>query len=123
MAPDDPAELGAFIRERREALGISQRELMRRTRTTNISRIEQGTILPATDTLRAIAETLGLSLSELVAAGRPSELPTLRPYLRAKYHDLDDDALFDLERYAERLIARHGGTGPVDHEDEAPGGG
>jgi hypothetical protein len=48
------------------------------------------------------------------------ELPTLKPYLRAKYHDLDEQAIADIEAYANRQAQRHGGTGPVDREDEQP---
>jgi len=48
------------------------------------------------------------------------ELPTLKPYLRAKYHDLPESAITELEAYANRLIQRHGGHGPINREDEQP---
>ena len=85
-----------------------------------ISVIEAGTILsPQPDTLKAITRALGLSISDLyVPIGwlPAGELPTLRPYLRAKYDDLDEQAIADIEAYAQARAQRHGSTGP----DEQP---
>jgi hypothetical protein len=64
---------------------------------------------------------LGLPISDLVVIADwlpADELPTLRPYLRAKYRDLDERAIADIEDYANQRTQRHGGTGPLDHEDE-----
>jgi len=89
-----------------------------------ITELEAGTNRsPQPDTLSTIAAALGLSISDLyVLIGwlPAGELPTLRPYLRAKYHDLDEQAIADIEAYAERRAQRHGGTGPIDREDEQP---
>jgi transcriptional regulator with XRE-family HTH domain len=108
------------------AIGISMRELARQTGSSisTISVIEAGTNLnPMPDTLKAIAGVLNLSVSDVFVTADllpPEELPTLKPYLRAKYHDLDEAAIAELERYADQLVKRHGGRGPIDREDEQP---
>ena len=72
--------IGAFIRDQRHALGISRRELMRRSGVANLPRLELGmTTSPRTDSLQAIADVLGISLSELVAAGRQKNCRRSRP--------------------------------------------
>jgi transcriptional regulator with XRE-family HTH domain len=89
-----------------------------------VSQLEAGSILsPQPDTLRAIAQVLDLNVSDLYAVTDwlpAGELPTLKPYLRAKYRDLDEQAIADIEAYANRRVQRHGGTGPIDREDEQP---
>ena len=112
--------IGAFIRDQRHALGISRRELMRRSGVANLPRLELGmTTSPRTDSLQAIADVLGISLSELVAAGRPEELPTLTPYLRAKYGDMPEEGRRRMTKYFERLAKEYNMTdGPKDGEDE-----
>lgn len=113
-------KIGAFITEKREALGISQRELIRRSGVINLNRLELGTTpSPRTDTLQAVADALGISLAELVAAGRPEELPTLTPYLRAKYGDMPEEGRRRMTKYFERLAKEYNMTdGPKDGEDE-----
>src|SRR5215831_3460524 len=58
MANPDP---GALIRERRERLGLSQRELALRAATTQaaVSRIERGVVSPTFDTLRNLLLAMG----------------------------------------------------------------
>ena len=46
------------------------------------------------------------------------ELPSFRPYLRAKYHDLPPDAITELERNFADIARRYGTDGPQDGEDE-----
>jgi len=124
--PQDSSEqvnvtkIGAFITEKREALGISQRELIRRSGVINLNRLELGTTpSPRTDTLQAVADALGISLAELVAAGRPEDLPTLTPYLRAKYADMPEEGRRRMTKYFERLAKEYNMTdGPKDGEDE-----
>lgn len=87
-----------------------------------ISKLEAGQILgPLPETLKDLARVLTIPMSDLfvIADWLPAdELPTLKPYLRAKYHDLDEAAIAELERYADQLTKRHGGLGPIDREDE-----
>ena len=89
-----------------------------------ISKLEAGQILgPLPETLKDLARVLKIPMSDLfvIADWLPAdELPTLKPYLRAKYHDLDEAAIAELERYADQLAKRHGGLGPIGREDEQP---
>ena len=93
---------------------------------STIVRIESGFIAsPRPDKLSKIARALGLSLAEVYGrAGYsvPEGLPTLRPYLRAKYRDLPPEAAEQIQAYAERLAQRHGVNlaGPAPGEDELP---
>lgn len=65
----DPA---AFLRERREAHGLSQAELAKLAKTSQgqISRIERGAISPSFDTLAKILAALG-EKAELRLAAKP----------------------------------------------------
>lgn len=47
-----------------------------------------------------------------------SELPTLAPYMRAKYHDLPEMAIDEVEALIAELRSKHHLTGPADGEDE-----
>ncbi len=122
MTPEQARALGAFIRRQRLALGLSARELARRAGIADVIRIEQGILLnPRTDSLRAIAQGLDVPLNDLLAAADyvpAKELPTFRPYLRAKYKDLPDEAVAEMEQFLGRLQRKHGSGGPLDGEDE-----
>lgn len=89
-----------------------------------ISVLEAGTNLsPLPETLKDIARVLNIQMADLfvIADWMPAdELPTLKPYLRAKYRDLDEAAIAELDRYAELLKQRHGDAGPNNREDEQP---
>src|SRR5689334_17171324 len=119
-------ELGRRIREQREALGLSARELARRTGMNDktVVRIEQGLFAsPGPDKLARIADVLDLSLADLYALADytvPDELPAFRPYLRSRYGDLPSEAQDDLAKAFERVIRKHGydPDGPEDGEDE-----
>jgi transcriptional regulator with XRE-family HTH domain len=126
LTADQARRLGIFVGGRRRQLGLSMRQLAREigTNISTISALEAGTSLsPQPDTLKAIARVLDLSVSDLYVLTDwlpADELPTLKPYLRAKYRDLDERAIADIEAYANQRAQRHGGTGPVDREDEQP---
>jgi len=126
LTPDQAQQLGTLLRARRTALNLSLRQVAQLTGLTisTLSEIETGVNLsPLPDTLKLLARALGLSISDLfvVADWLPAgELPTLKPYLRAKYRDLDESAMAELERYADGLVKRYGGLGPIDGEDERP---
>jgi transcriptional regulator with XRE-family HTH domain len=119
-------QLGQVIRQHREARGLGVRglEAASGVNVSSIVSLERGDILtPQPDTLKALAAALDVAVSDLftVAGWLPAgELPTLKPYLRAKYRQLDERSIADLERYAEQLAKKHGGTGPVEREDEQP---
>jgi transcriptional regulator with XRE-family HTH domain len=124
LTPTQARRLGELIHRRRaeRSLSIRALEAASGVNISSIVSIERGGILaPQPDTLKALAAALDLPVSDLftVAGWLPAgELPTLKPYLRAKYRQLDERAIADLERYAEQLAERHGGHGPVGHEDE-----
>ena len=126
LTPTQARQLGRLLRTTREqrGLGIRGLEAASGVGVASIVSLERGDIFaPQPDTLKALAAALGLAVSDVftVAGWLPAhELPTLRPYLRAKYPDLDQQAITDLEAYADNLARRHGGQGPQNHEDEAP---
>jgi transcriptional regulator with XRE-family HTH domain len=126
LTPIQARQLGRLIRQHREerGLGIRGLEAASGVNVSSIVSLERGDILtPQPDTLKSLAAALDVPVSDLftVAGWLPAgELPTLKPYLRAKYRQFDEAAIADLERYAEQLARKHGGTGPVDREDEQP---
>jgi transcriptional regulator with XRE-family HTH domain len=126
LTPTQARQLGQLLRQHREQRGLGVRglEAASGVNVSSIVSLERGDILtPQPDTLKALAAALDLSVSDLftVAGWLPAgELPTLKPYLRAKYRQLDERAIADLEHYAEQLAQRHGASGPVNHEDEQP---
>lgn len=126
LTPEQAHRLGELVRDYRLAAGLSMRQLAIQTamNVSLISKLEAGRIVgPLPETLKDLARALHIPMSDLlvIADWLPvGELPTLKPYLRAKYHDLDEQAITELERYADQLAQRHGGLGPTDHEDEQP---
>ena len=126
LTPEQAKQLGTLLTGCRKSLGLSMRQLASETgmNVATISVLEAGTNLsPLPETLKDIARVLNIQMADLfvIADWLPSDqLPTLRPYLRAKYRDLDEESITALERYADRLIERHGATGPRNREDEQP---
>jgi transcriptional regulator with XRE-family HTH domain len=121
LTPAQARDLGQLIRELRQAQGLGLRALEAASgvNISSLVSLERGEILaPQPDTLRVIAAALNTPVTDLFTVAGwlpPNELPTLRPYLRAKYAELDDAAIDDLERYADSLATR---SGPIDREDE-----
>jgi transcriptional regulator with XRE-family HTH domain len=128
MDQEQAKELGRRLREQRERLGLSTRELAERASTTHttIARFEQGAFdAPAPDKLSRIAAALDLSLADVFALAEysvPSDLPSFSPYLRSKYRGLPTPAVEELERAFQRVAKRHGYQpyGPAPGEDEQP---
>lgn len=119
-------ELAAIFRARREYMGLSVRQLAAAAgvHLGTISGLEHGTNLtPQPEILKSIAKALDLSMSDLfvIADWLPAgELPSLQPYLRAKY-GLGKRAAVELDGYLASLQARHrshGTSGPINREDE-----
>ncbi|SHV13334.1 putative transcriptional regulator [Mycobacteroides abscessus subsp. abscessus] len=116
------------MRQHREALGFSANRVARRAgiNPSTYWRIEAGQIpKPDTDSLLAIATALDIPTADLFAASGwlpDSELPSLRPYLRTKYH-LPPEALTKLEASVTAIAGEYGisiGHGPARGEDERP---
>ena len=114
-------QIGRMVREARERRGLSLAELGRRSGVdrAGIWRIEQGKLAsrPSPETLSKLAAALDISPKNLyLAAGyaATTRLPTLRPYLRAKYGHLPPDKLDEMARYFERIEAEYGHKKPRD---------
>lgn len=118
-------DLGHVLKTAREQLGMSMQEAGDRVgvNRTSILRFETNARRPRPETLQRLARVLGLSASDLFAIGdyaTPSDLPTLQPYLRAKY-GLDDPRAYDeIREVLQRVARRFGdlGAGPANGEDE-----
>lgn len=117
-------ELGLFLRRKRLAEGIPAHSLAEAVGVdkAQITRLEQGIVAsPRADVLASIADYLDLPLADvfgLAGYTTPKGLPTFKPYMRAKYKELPDEAIEQMERFFVRLAKRHGIDGPVDGEDE-----
>jgi len=105
--------LGAMLRERRNALGLSTYAVKDTTGipSTTISRIETGSFkAPRPDKLAKIAEALGLSAGELFArAGYlvASDLPEYATYLQTKHPELPMWAIERLQDLLAELLELH----------------
>jgi transcriptional regulator with XRE-family HTH domain len=123
-----PTDLADLLRQLRQERGLSVRRLAEASgvNLANVSRLENGeTTKPEPRTLIRLAEALQVDASELLtAAGYTADqadaLPSLPVYFRAKFGELPDEAVANLERYVARLQKRYGPAGPKDGEDEAP---
>lgn len=119
--------LGKVLRDKREALGLSRKEVARRVNLPDVTilRIERGIIAaPRAAHLSVIAEALGLSAADIFTMADytiPNDLPSFKPYLRTKYKDLPAADIEAIERYAANLARKHGVnlSGPAPGEDEA----
>jgi transcriptional regulator with XRE-family HTH domain len=129
MSPDAASRLAELLRTAREGLGLSVREVAKRSGVvnSNIVRLEQGAIPnPRPETLKAIADVLELDLADVFASigyVQPKGLPSFTPYLRSKYGDMPESAVQDLQRYFTQLAKKHGlppdgSHGPQNGEDE-----
>jgi transcriptional regulator with XRE-family HTH domain len=129
MEPRQAKKLGQHLRQAREKLGISARELARRTELSDSSivRIEQGAFLePTPDTLSRIADALGINLADLYVMAdypMPEQLPSLKLYLRTRYGgELSASDVRAIADYADSIAGKRGVSldGPAPGEDEEP---
>ena len=121
MEPQQAAELGRLIRERRKELGLTLRQVAEQAgmNFATVGRIEQGLFaVPGPDKLARLAEALGLSTADLYGLADysvPDELPSFRPYLRGKYGDMPVKAVDDLNKASSGSSANTATT-PTDHK-------
>jgi transcriptional regulator with XRE-family HTH domain len=105
--------LGDFVKSRRQTLGMSYSVAGDRSdlHPSYWNKLERGFYQkPDPRLLRNIADALQVPVEDLYAlAGYevPKQLPSLRPYLRAKYN-LPSTAIAELERYFELLRNYYG---------------
>lgn len=124
MNEEQAQKFGRYLREHREAAGISIRSLAERigVNPASILRFENGLVaFPRVDHLSAIATELRLPLADVLAMTdypRPRPLPTIGPYLRSKYADLSPKALEEIEAIVSRDLHLPTTHGPVNGEDE-----
>jgi transcriptional regulator with XRE-family HTH domain len=100
---DSATALGRKLWKARCSQKLSAYEVAQRTglvHRATIQRIESGEITrPRPETLRSLAEVLGLNLDDLLALAGYAEfddLPDFEPYLRARHGDLPDEAIAQL---------------------------
>ncbi len=119
-------KLGQLLRTTRKDLGLFSTEVALRSgmADSNVIRLEHGKIAnPRPETLKALADVLGLDLSDLYATAgyvQPDGLPSFTPYLRSKYADMPASAKRELEASFKKIAAKHGydPVGPQPGEDE-----
>jgi transcriptional regulator with XRE-family HTH domain len=130
VQPRTAKQLGRRLNQRRQALGLTIRDLeaLSGVDDSSIVRLENGQqSRPSVEKLDKLAKALRLPIEDLLStAGLTTStgLPSLRPYLRAKYGQLPAEAHAELDRYFARLGKRYGVSfdGPAPGEDEAPEG-
>lgn len=118
--PPHPTAFSRLILSRRLELGLSQQQVSDRSGMgfrSRLSRWERGITQPQEpERFAVLAQALRLPVADLYnAAGLDlQELPSLRPYLWAKYGAaLPTEALTEIASYAEAIAARYGvNTGP-----------
>lgn len=114
MNPEQPRQLGQFLKARRIACNLSTHKLAKAAGMdqATVVRFEAGSIgAPRPDKLARIADVLGVSAADVFAlAGytAPTDLPTLRPYLTAKYPGLLAEDVDRIEAYTARIAKKRG---------------
>lgn len=117
-------KIAQLFLQRRSDLGLSTRQVATRAGISpgTVHLLEHGINLsPRPDILKALAGALEIPLSELYLIAdwlTPQELPSLQPYLRAKY-GLGKREAAEVSDYLNSLQQRaDGGSGPTPGEDE-----
>ena len=124
MTPEEAEQLAHLLRTKRRQLGLTAREVARRASVDvgTVTRIEAAQILsPRPDNLTAIGQVLDIPAADIFAITDwlpRKELPTFRPYMRAKYKELPDEAVVKMEAYFADLAGEYGLQGPAEGEDE-----
>ncbi|BBA88118.1 hypothetical protein YM3MPS_25390 [Mycobacterium pseudoshottsii] len=110
MTPEQTVQLINLLKNKRKASGLSVAEVGSRAGVDGgtVWRIEQGMIpTPKAESLRAIGGVLGIPAIDLftivgwIAAG---ELPSIGPYLRARYPKLPEDVLREIETHFDAVV-------------------
>jgi transcriptional regulator with XRE-family HTH domain len=127
MDQEAAQRFGAYIKELREKQQLSIRQAAARSGVYagTLARLEHGEVCnPLPSTLKCLAATLQVPLSDVFAMATyvvPYDLPSLSPYLRARYGHLSEDTLAAADQYLQRLIEEQemNPNGPDPFEDEA----
>jgi transcriptional regulator with XRE-family HTH domain len=116
MKPERATGLGQLLKAKREERALSTHRLAAAAGMdqATIVRLEAGSIAaPRPDKLSRIALVLGISGADVFAlAGYtvPTDLPSLRPYMQAKYDGLLDEDLDRIETYVARIAKKRGAS-------------
>lgn len=125
MTPQQTVQLINLLSKARAEAGFSVNEVARRAGVDpgTVWRIEQGMIpTPKAESLKAIGQVLGIPAIDIFATVgwiASEELPSIGPYLRAKYSGLPDEALQEIEARV-RGLARVYGVSANREEDGSP---
>lgn len=125
MTPEQASEFAAYLTQHRERAGVAMYSLAQDIGVdrAQLTRLEQGKVLnPRPEVLAAYAKALGVPLADIYSTAGiplPKELPTLRPYLRARYRELTADDAAKVEAFVQGLMQQHSNNGPKPGEDEA----
>ncbi|MFB9726867.1 helix-turn-helix transcriptional regulator [Haloechinothrix salitolerans] len=104
--------LGSYLRTQREACDMTIRQVARLSgiQPSYIAELEAGKKAnPSAEILQKIASVLELDTADLFAfigVTPPKDLPSVAPYLRAKYN-LTGDALAEAEQQIKRIIDKN----------------
>lgn len=131
MDREQAKQLGVYLRAARTSQQLTLLKLAEITgiHDVTLGRFEAGAFAaPQPDKLVRIAEALGLPLADVFSRADyavPADLPSFTPYMRSKYGDLPDEAVAQIERYAQKLAKKHGvdlaaAAGPLPGQDETP---
>jgi transcriptional regulator with XRE-family HTH domain len=96
MAPSRTNQLGKYLKQHREELGLSVRELADKMDVSFgfIGQLESGRKSPTLDMLRKLARALRVPVEDLFALSdhmMTETLPDFGPYLRAKFELAERD--------------------------------
>jgi len=111
--PNEPVNLGEYIRRQRLKRNMSLRQLADQLQLHHsyLSRLEAGDYKhPSPEVLQRIALALEIDYQDLFALtgyAAPEGLPSFVPYLRAKYPYMDDATARQLDEYRLYLMRRH----------------
>jgi len=113
MTPEQTVQLINVLATKRRESNLSVNEVARRAEVDpgTVWRIEQGMIpTPKAESLKAIGKVLGIPSTDIFAIVGwipGDELPSIGPYLRAKYAQLPEEAQRDVETYFETVANRY----------------
>ncbi len=125
MTPEQAVELASYLTRLREKAGVAMYSLAQEIGVdrAQLTRLEQGKVLnPRPEVLAGYAAALDVPLADIYTVAGiplPKELPTLRPYLRAKYRNLSATDAAKVEAFIDDLMKQHDNHGPKPGEDEA----
>lgn len=126
MTQDQMHRFAAYMTRLRKEQKLSIRGLADKAGMDSgaLTRIEQGKVhTPRPETLRSLASALQVPLADLfLAAGYaiPYDLPSMTPYLQARYGHLPEETLAAANDYFTRLVGEHDvdPNGPDGLKDE-----